>query len=238
MIKFGILKSKIEKVLLESYSNNTIKDELKKFKTNVLDNKNVSKLFYLYDELNSNKGLNESVVSDYINECTTIYENTINKIKPSEFQKIKSWVGNVKTNNNYENVDNLFSTDVLTIESRLQSRKVISESLKKNKPLEKEVVNLPLSTMVNVANKTITTFMEGLNESEKKELLSLLSEDDSKLKDNFDNIKNDVIVKLENLKENSDESTLIRINETIQKVTSEKYDKLSYFKLKGLKDTL
>jgi hypothetical protein len=238
MIKFGILKSKIEKVLLESYSNNTIKDELKKFKTNVLDNKNVSKLFYLYDELNSNKGLSESVVSDYINECTTIYENTINKIKPSEFQKIKSWVGNVKTNNNYENVDNLFSTDVLTIESRLQSRKVISESLKKNKPLEKEVVNLPLSTMVNVANKTITTFMEGLNESEKKELLSLLSEDDSKLKDNFDNIKNDVIVKLENLKENSDESTLIRINETIQKVTSEKYDKLSYFKLKGLKDTL
>jgi hypothetical protein len=238
MIKFGILKSKIEKVLLESYSNNTIKDELKKFKTNVLNNKNVSKLFYLYDELNSNKGLSESVVSDYINECTTIYENTINKIKPSEFQKIKSWVGNVKTNNNYENVDNLFSTDVLTIESRLQSRKVISESLKKNKPLEKEVVNLPLSTMVNVANKTITTFMEGLNESEKKELLSLLSEDDSKLIDNFDNIKNDVIVKLENLKENSDESTLIRINETIQKVTSEKYDKLSYFKLKGLKDTL
>jgi len=238
MIKFGILKSKIEKVLLESYSNNTIKDELKKFKTNVLDNKNVSKLFYLYDELNSNKGLSESVVSDYINECTTIYENTVNKIKPNEFQKIKSWVGNVKTKNNYENVDNLFSTDVLTIESRLQSRKVISESLKKNKPLEKEVVNLPLSTMVNVANKTITTFMEGLNETEKKELINLLSEDESKLKDNFDNIKNDVIVKLENLKEHSDESTLIRINETIQKVTSEKYDKLSYFKLKGLKDTL
>ena len=238
MIKFGILKSKIEKVLLESYSNNTIKDELKKFKTNVLDNKNVSKLFYLYDELNSNKGLNESVVSDYINECTTIYENTINKIKPSEFQKIKSWVGSVKTSNNYENVDNLFSTDVLTIESRLQSRKLISESLKKKSPTEKKVVNLPLSTMVNVANKTIATFMEDLNESEKKELLSLLSEDDSKLKENFDLVKDEVIVKLNNLKENSDESTLNRINETIQKVSSEKYDKLTYFKLKGLKETL
>jgi hypothetical protein len=238
MIKFGILKSKIEKVLLESYSNDTIKDELKKFKTNVLENKNVSKLFYLYDELNSNKGLSESVVSDYINECITIYENTINKIKPTDFQKIKSWVGNVKTENNYENVDNLFSSDVLTIESRLQSRKLISESLKKKKPVDKDFVNLPLSTMVNVANKTIATFMEDLNESEKKELLTLLSEDDSKLKDNFNTIKDEVIVKLNNLKESSDESTVSRIDETIQKVTSEKYDKLTYFKLKNLKETL
>ena len=38
MIKFGILKSKIEKVLLESYSNNTFKGELKNFKKLVLEN--------------------------------------------------------------------------------------------------------------------------------------------------------------------------------------------------------
>ena len=49
-MKFGILKSKIEKVLLESYSNNTFKNELKNFKTNVLDKKNIAKIFYLYDE--------------------------------------------------------------------------------------------------------------------------------------------------------------------------------------------
>ena len=34
MIKFGILKSKIEKVLLESYSNDTFKDELKNLNKN------------------------------------------------------------------------------------------------------------------------------------------------------------------------------------------------------------
>ena len=81
MVKFGVLKSKIETVLLESYSNNTFKEELKNFKTNVLDKKNIAKIFYLYDELNSKKGLNESVVNDYINECIVIYENTINKMK-------------------------------------------------------------------------------------------------------------------------------------------------------------
>jgi len=93
MVKFGVLKSKIEKVLVESYSNNNFKEELKRFKINVLENKNVSKLFYLYDELNSKRGLNDFMASDYINECITIYENTVNKIKDKDIQKIKSWVG-------------------------------------------------------------------------------------------------------------------------------------------------
>ncbi len=60
MIKFGNIKSKIEEKLLESYSKNTFKSEMKNFKSMVLGNKNISKLFYLYDEMSSNKGLNES----------------------------------------------------------------------------------------------------------------------------------------------------------------------------------
>ena len=90
MIKFGILKSKIEKVLLESYSNDTFKDELKNFKKLVLENKNISKIFYLYDELSSKKGLKENTVNDYIHECITMYENTINKIKSSELNNLNS----------------------------------------------------------------------------------------------------------------------------------------------------
>ena len=86
MIKFGILKSKIEKVLLESYSNDTFKDELKNFKKLVLENKNISKIFYLYDELSSKKGLKENTVNDYIHECVTMYENTINKINKMQLK--------------------------------------------------------------------------------------------------------------------------------------------------------
>lgn len=238
MVKFGVLKSKIEKVLLESYSNNTFKEELKNFKTNVLDKKNIAKIFYLYDELNSKKGLNESVVNDYINECIVIYENTINKIKPSELQVLRSWVARIDTGNEYENIDNLFSTDVLTIESRIKSKKLISESLKKIKPIEKEIVKLPMSTMISVANKTIQNYMESLNESEKKELVKFLNSDDNELKTNFNSLKESVLTKLETLKEDSDSETIGRINETIEKVSSEKYDKLTYFKLKGLKEKL
>jgi len=238
MIKFGILKSKIEKVLLESYSNDTFKDELKNFKKLVLENKNLSKIFYLYDELSSKKGLNENTVNDYIHECITMYENTINKIKSSELNNLKTWVGNVKSENLYETVDGLFSTDVLTIESKIKSKKLIKESLMVPKPISQEIIKLPLSTMVSVANKTISSYINGLNESEKKDLMKFLSTDDSVLKENFETIKGEVIVKLKTLQEGSDIGTLNTITETIEKVESEKYDKLSYFKLKNLKETL
>jgi hypothetical protein len=65
---------------------------MKFFKKLVLENKNIGKLFYLYDELNSNKGMKDSIVSDYINECITIYENTINKISKSQLDNLKHWV--------------------------------------------------------------------------------------------------------------------------------------------------
>ena len=131
MIKFGLLKSKIEKTILESYSKNTFKTEMKNFKKYVLENKNISKLFYLYDEMSSNKGLNESVVDDYINECITIYENTINKLTGKQMSEILSWVKETESENQYQIIDDLFSTNVLTIESRISSRKLIKESLKK-----------------------------------------------------------------------------------------------------------
>ena len=79
-MKFGILKSKIENVLLESYKNNTFKNELKTFKKLVIENKNVAKIFYLYDELSSPKGLNESYVNEFINESVKLYEKSISKI--------------------------------------------------------------------------------------------------------------------------------------------------------------
>jgi hypothetical protein len=238
-MKFGILKSKIENILLESYSKDTFKDEIKTFKKLVLENKNISKLFYLYDELNSPKSLNESYAREYINECIKMYENTVNKIKKSDINKIMAWVGNKSTENLYENIDTLFSSDVLSIESKIKSRNQIIESLKKIPQIKQSGIELPLSTMVSVANKTIKSYINTLNESDKQELIKLLSEDDSKLSSEFENLKENVIGKLQEMKNASTDSTMQnRIEETLLKVISEKYDKLTYFKLKGLKENL
>lgn len=239
MMNFGLLKSKIENTLLESYKKGTFKDEMKNFKKLVLENKNLSKLFYLYDDLSTNKGLHSEVVNDYINECVVIYENTVNKLKSDDINKLNSWVGKTKVDNQYETIDSLFNTNILAIESRIQSKKLISETLKKKSVVVKESVQIPLSTMVSVANKTISNYIESLNESEKAELTRLLSENDEKLEKDFDVIKESVVSKLTEMKNSeSDKSTQSRIEETLNKVMTEKYDKLAYFKLKNLNENI
>jgi len=238
-MKFGILKSKIENVLLESYKNNTFKDELKTFKKLVIENKNVATIFYLYDELNSPKGLNESYVNEFINESVKLYEKSISKITKEELKGLNEWVKNSAVENSYSNIDDLFSSDVLTIESRIKSKKLISESLRKLPITTTKGIELPLSTMVSVANKTIKSYIDGLNESDKQELINLLSEDDSSLTEKYNTLKESVVEKLNNMKESSDDNSVkSRIDETLSKVLSEKFDKLSYFKLKGLNENL
>jgi hypothetical protein len=238
-MKFGILKSKIENVLLESYKNNTFKDELKTFKKLVIENKNVATIFYLYDELNSPKGLNESYVNEFINESVKLYEKSISKITKEELKGLNEWVKNSAVENSYSNIDDLFSSDVLTIESRIKSKKLISESLRKLPITTTKGIELPLSTMVSVANKTIKSYIDGLNESDKQELINLLSEDDSTLTEKYNTLKENVVEKLNNMKESSDDNSVkSRIDETLSKVLSEKFDKLSYFKLKGLNENL
>jgi hypothetical protein len=237
-MKFGLLKSKIEKQLIESYSNGMFKSEMKYFKKLVLENKNIGRLFYLYDELNSNKGMDSSIVNDYINECITIYENTINKVKKSQLENLNDWVYGTESDNNYEVIDNLFTSNILSIENKILSRKQISESLQKTPKSKKEPIKLPISTMVNLANKTINNYIENLNESDKQELIKFLSTDKKEMEKNFDVVKEEVLTKLKTIKEDCDKETSTKIEETINKIQSEKFDKLTFFRLKGLKESL
>lgn len=80
--------------------------------------------------------------------------------------------------------------------------------------------------------------MESLNESEQKELKTLLKESDSSLSLKYDLIKESVIEKLNDLKSKEDESVVEKINETIEKVKTEKYSKINYVRLKSLKENI
>ena len=238
-MKFGLLKSKIENVLIESYKKNTFKEEMKIFKKLVIENKNISKLFFLYDELSSPKGLEESVASEFMLESIIRYENLINKIEPKKLNELQNWVTKVTCENKYNDIDNLFSQEVVDFDVRLKSKKTIKEGLKSIPTTKKSEVKLPLSTMVNVANRTISNYIETLEESDKKELISILSSDSTELEKEFDQIKEDVVKKLTTLKESvEDNETKTKVDETLEKINSEKFDKLSYFKLKNLKETL
>jgi len=237
-MKFGELKSKIETCLTESYKNKNLKRDIFVFEELVLKNKNISQVFFLYDELSSNKGLSESVANEFINESITAYENLVNKITPNQIKELKAWVGHIKCENTYKNIDELFSSNVLTLENKIKSKKTILESLKNNPQTQKEIIGVPLNSMVNVANKTVEKFISSLSESEQKELKTILSTPKESLIENYSKIKDEVINKLNNQKEGSDSETQETISKVLNKLQTESFNELNYYKLNQLNESL
>jgi hypothetical protein len=236
---FGELKSKIETYLTESYKSNKLKDSLFVFEQLVLKNKNISRIFFLYDELSDKKGLSESLANEFINESIVAYENLHNKIKPTSIKDLKSWVGHVKCENNYKEIDNLFSSNILTLESKIKSKKIIKESLTSKRDEKKETIKVPLKTMVNIANKTVGNFISSLSESERKELGSLLNESKEVLQEKYNNQKEIVLNKLiDKKKAEVDSETINTIDQVIEKIQKESFSEIGYFKLKNLSEGL
>ena len=242
MVKFGILKTKIEALLLESYSNNTFKNEIKTFNKLVLGNKNISKLFYLYDELNSNKGLSESIAKEFVFESITLYENLINKVQNKDIKLITDWVSKTKVNNQYEHIDNLLgrSDDVLNLENKIKNKKIIVENLQKEPYCNNNTnINIPINSMLSIANKSYSDYISNLTESEQKEVIGLLKMNESTLERTFNELRDDAIVKLTLLTVNEgDESVRNTINETIDNIKIKTPDRLELVKLRSLIDKL
>ena len=240
-MKFGLIKSKIEKNLSESYENKDLfKVNMSVFNELVLGDKDIKKIFYLYDELSSNKGLNENHANEFLNQSQVLFENTVNKLNPKKIKELEMWVGHVKTENEYQVIDDYFSNDILKLENKIKGKNVILETIKKNKIEENtEVINVPIEEMFKIASKTIEDYINGLSESDKKEVVKILKENDDKLKIEFDVIKENVVDRLQRmLDEESDTEVKTTIQETIKKVENENFDKINYIKLKNLNKTI
>ena len=139
-MKFGILKTKIEDLLIESYKNDTLKRDMFVFDELILKNKNLSKLYYLYEELSTNKGLSKELANELINQSITLYENLVNKISSENINEIKLWVGSQNTKNRYADLDNLFSKNVTDMINKVVSKNQIAESLMKNTEKPKPII--------------------------------------------------------------------------------------------------
>jgi len=209
------------------------------FKELVLENKNISKIFYLYDELSSNKNMDNTVANEFINESIVVYENTVNKIKPNDLKEIELWIGNIKSTNNYEHIDELFSNSVLTLENKIKSKKIIIESLTKTPITLQGSFSVPVKTLVETANKTVKKYVDSLDEDSKKSLIKILSEDENKLQLKYDVIKESVMEKLEDLKTaEKDKEVIEKIDQTLSKLQKESFDRITYFKLQELHKNL
>ena len=231
---FGQIKSIIENNLLESYKNEQeFKKLLKEFKQNVLNNKNMSKMYSLYDQLTTPQGLTEADAKDFLEEGITLIQKLVPTIK-----KPKTVYENVS--NKYSNIDSLVYTNKLDLMERVQSKKTLIKTLvsSKSQPV-KESINIPLKSMVSIANQTMKSYINNLDESTKKEFIRLMSEDTTLLKEKFETLKESTITKLNTILENEQDFEIqTKLSETINRLKFEKFDQLNFLKLKNLEESI
>lgn len=230
---FGQIKTNIENKLMNSYkSEKEFKKNILEFKKDILQKRSLSKLYNLYDQLSTPQGMNESLAKEYLNEGLDLISKLISDVKITKTK-------NGLNENNYRDIDNLVYSSNIDLVERINSKNRIINILTTEKKSLSENVNLPLSSMVNIANQTIKNYLSNLNEGEKEEVLTLLSSDTKVLEENYNNLKKVAIEKLQGiLTSETDVETKNKVNETIDKLQKDKCDHLSYIKLKSLSDSL
>jgi hypothetical protein len=229
---FGQVKSIIETSLIESYKNESdFKKSLKEFKHNVLSNKTMSKVYSLYDQLTTPQGLSESDAKDFLDEGINIIQKLLKDIKlPKTISESK---------NEYSDIDTLVYINKINLLERVRSKKKIINILTSEKKTLKETINIPIKSMVSIANQTLRGYIENLSENDKKEFLQLISEDTETLETKFETLRESTIVKLNSILEKEEEFEMkTKISETIERIKNEKFDQLNFLKLKNLESSI
>jgi hypothetical protein len=235
-MKIGILKSKVEKLLVESMSNNTFKNEIQTFKKLVLEDKNIAKAFYIYDVLDKKTGMSKEDANGLIDECIRQFERL--SLNENKMSKLNKWTQKIKiSENSYNNIDNILDVDNIVFEKILESKKDLIKKITKK---EKEIspTNIPLEKVYEVAENTTKNFLMGLSEQELKNLNKYLTLSESEIKNKYSVISEMTIEKLEELKENSDSDTKVKIDETIERISKDEPNQLNLVRLKKLYNTL
>ncbi len=229
---FGQIKSAIEKSLVESYKNQSdFKKTLREFKHNILENKSFSKLYSIYDDLYKPQGLSKEDAELFLNEGIEIVRHLVDKTQ------LPNGVG--ISENVYSDLDNLVYFKNVNLSERVQSKKRIIETLMKTKTNVNETVKIPLKSMVNIANQTVQSYLETLDESTKVEVFHLMATSKDDLEKEFQTIKESTIEKLVVISEKESEKDMkTKLNETIEKIKSENFDLMNYIRLKQLKDSI
>lgn len=246
MKPFGVIKTKLETVLGRSYGKPEFKTNISNFKNLVLNNKQISEAYYLYDELSSKKGLNESVVDEYISESFEHLRSIIDTNK-KKIEELNDWVDSLLSEdigNHYVDIDHqIYTKNVVKnleklVESKIRIRKQLMSSEKKIME-ENRKLDIPLSSMLNIATKTFNKEFETLNEEEKKEFKYFTSLKGDKLTEEVENTKKNILSKLTtSLNESTDSDLNEKIQKTINKINESKNNVSSLYKLKQLEKGL
>lgn len=230
---FGQVKSAIEKNLVESYKNEKeFRKSLREFKQNVLNDKNFSKVYNLYDQLSTPQGLTESDSIDFLQEGISLIQKLVSNIKlPKTISEMNY--------NDYSDIDTLVYSNKLDLHERVKAKKNILSVLQRQKSSLKETINIPVKSMVKIANQTLENYISEMDQESKKMFVELLSSDSKKLQENFSELKEKTLGKLNEIMKRENESEVVeKLTETIEKLKSEEFNQMNYVKLVNLEKNL
>ena len=150
---FGQIKTSIENNLLESYkSNSDFKKILREFKSNILNDKTMSKLYSLYDQLSSPQNLSEQEAKDFLSEGVNLIQSIVPTLR--ETRSIRDVV-----ENNYKDIDTLVYSNNINISDRVSARKNILNILTTKKENVKESIEILHDTILNIINKETLDYL-------------------------------------------------------------------------------
>jgi polyhydroxyalkanoate synthesis regulator phasin len=230
---FGEVKSIIEESLIESYKDQkNFKKVMNEFHQNVLTNKSISKLYSLYDDLTSEKGMSESDAKEYLEEGVKLIQTILSSSKlPKSSSK--------SINNKYSDLDTIVYTKTLNISERIQSKKNLVDTLKRSPNKVNESINIPLKSMVSVANQTLKSYIDTMDETSKKDFLKVIKGNPKELETEFTTIKESAITKLQTILEGESEVDLkTKISETIDKIRGEEFNQMNYVRISSLEKSI
>ena len=242
MNTFGTIKTKIEKASIGLYGKPEFKTYMSQLKTMVLENKDLSELYYIYDDLSKKKGLSNDIATDYINESIE-YSQILIENNERSLKNVDEWISSIvkKSVNNYKDIDvTIYNKSIKNLETVLESKKrIINTIISEDKLKIKESINLPLKTMLRVANDRLNKELSNISETERKELIELSSLSDNAIKLEIDTLKENVISNLKtSLNESKENELKDTIENTIKKISESKYDKYNLYQLRKLNQGL
>jgi hypothetical protein len=236
-MKFGLYKTAIEKKLVNSFVSENLTKDMKQFKDLVLNSEETKTLFFIYDKLNENLGLDKDSANILVDEVIKETKDII--IPNNHLEKLNKWLKNELSESEYSHIDKILNTNINKIEDRIESRKIVVENLMKEKQTKKTTPKLPISSLKKIANSVASKYLSNLDESTQKEVISLLKENEDVLEIKFNEEKEQVISKLNSLIESeTEEETKKKINETKEKVTSTIFSVNELIKIKELNSHL
>lgn len=242
MNTFGVIKTKLEEASILSYKNNKFDVFMGAFNKLVLENKDICELYYIYEDLSSNKGLDKDIVDEYINENVE-YSKVLIEENEELLDILGHWLNKmvVSESNDYKSIDTLIYNDsIKNLETVLECKKQIKNNLVKESKIEttNESVNLPLETMVKMYEQNLKRNLN-LNEKDLQEVKAIKNISKSDLEKEIKELTESIISKLKpSLNESTDLELNNKIENTINSVLNTKISHYDLYKLRKLNEGL